>query len=430
MAIDYRERRALSPWAVRPIFRFRGSYCATRAGVFVAALVAAAAFAAAAGATTDVLAARLDRALNVPGVAWRATGALAVELDTGRVVYGRNAGASYRPASNEKLTVALAVLDRLGPRFRLRTEALGNGELRGSVWRGDVILKGFGDPTLGRGDLARLARKVEAKGIRVVTGAVVGDESRFDTRRTAPGWRASFYKEECPPLSALVVDDARVGGRVVDDPALAAARQFRRALRSEGIRVFGRARTGVAGGGATALASVASPPLRALVGEMNRESDNFVAEMLLKALGAERRGRGTTSAGATVVRRVLRDRGVPLAGVRIVDGSGLSLGDRLTARAIAALLVSAWSDPDVRPAFVSSLPVAGRTGTLEDRLERPPARGRVRAKTGTTRNASALSGFVRSRYVFAVVQNGSPIPWWNARRGQDRFATFLAAAAL
>ncbi len=395
-----------------------------------AALLAAATLAGSARATTDPLPARLDRALNVPGVAWRATGALALDLGTGRIVYGRNAGVAYRPASNEKLTVALAALDRLGPRFRFPTQALGNGEQRGSVWRGDLVLKGFGDPTLGRNDLARLADKLEAKGIRVVTGSVVGDESRFDARRTAPGWRASFYKKECPPLSALVVDEARVGGRVVDDPALAAARQFQRALRLEGIRVFGTARTGVAGAGATALATVASQPLQALVGEMNRESDNFVAEMLLKALGAERRGRGTSAAGATVVRRVLRDRGVPLAGVRIVDGSGLSLRDRLTARAIAALLVSAWSDPDVRPAFVASLPIAGRTGTLEDRLERPPARGRVRAKTGTTRNASALSGFVRSRYVFAVVQNGSPIPWWNARRGQDRFATYLAAAAL
>ena len=87
----------------------------------------------------------------------------------------------------------------------------------------------------------------------------------------------------------------------------------------------------------------------------------------------------------------------------------------------------AWTDPEVRPAFVAALPVAGVNGTLEDRLRTGPARGRVLAKTGTTREASALSGFVRDRYVFAVLQNGNPIPYWWARRAQDRFATVLAS---
>jgi PBP4 family serine-type D-alanyl-D-alanine carboxypeptidase len=223
------------------------------------------------------------------------------------------------------------------------------------------------------------------------------------------------------------VDEGKIGRRTVDDPALAAARAFRKALATEGIRTAPGARTGT-GGTAKVLAEVRSPPLSRLVAAMNRESDNFIAEMLLKEVGAQVRGRGTTAAGAVAVRRVLSERGVPLAGVRLVDGSGLSTLDRLTARALAALLISAWSDPAVRPAFVRSLPVAGVNGTLEDRMERPPARGNVRAKTGTTREASALSGYVRSRYVFAILQNGSPIPWWYARRGQDRFAQLLAGS--
>jgi D-alanyl-D-alanine carboxypeptidase/D-alanyl-D-alanine-endopeptidase (penicillin-binding protein 4) len=113
--------------------------------------------------------------------------------------------------------------------------------------------------------------------------------------------------------------------------------------------------------------------------------------------------------------------------VRIVDGSGLSRLDRLTANALAALLKAAWADPAVRPSLVAALPVAGVNGTLQDRLRKPPARGNVVAKTGTTSDASALSGYVRSRFVFTVLQNGHPLSYWWARRAQDRFAQVLAA---
>jgi serine-type D-Ala-D-Ala carboxypeptidase/endopeptidase (penicillin-binding protein 4) len=81
----------------------------------------------------------------------------------------------------------------------------------------------------------------------------------------------------------------------------------------------------------------------------------------------------------------------------------------------------------VRPSFVASLPVAGINGTLQDRLRKPTTRGRVLAKTGTTSEASALSGYVTSRYIFAVLQNGHPLSYWWARRAQDRFVEVLAA---
>jgi D-alanyl-D-alanine carboxypeptidase/D-alanyl-D-alanine-endopeptidase (penicillin-binding protein 4) len=79
--------------------------------------------------------------------------------------------------------------------------------------------------------------------------------------------------------------------------------------------------------------------------------------------------------------------------------------------------------------FWSALPIAGESGTLEDRMELAPARGEVRAKTGTTNEASALSGYVRDRYVFVVLQNGAPVSYYAARKAQDRFATALASAA-
>ena len=167
--------------------------------------------------------------------------------------------------------------------------------------------------------------------------------------------------------------------------------------------------------------------MRRLVKVMETESDNFYAEMLLKLLGAKELGRGTTAAGARVVRRELAQRDVPLAGVRIADGSGLSRLDRVTARMLGALLVSAWDDPEISRVFLTSLAVAGVSGTLEDRLTAAPARGRIRAKTGTTSAASALSGYSGTGYAFALVMNGDPVDVTAARTAQDRLARLLAA---
>jgi D-alanyl-D-alanine carboxypeptidase/D-alanyl-D-alanine-endopeptidase (penicillin-binding protein 4) len=242
------------------------------------------------------------------------------------------------------------------------------------------------------------------------------------------GWKPSWYKIESPPLSALVVGRAKVNGHTVDNPALAAARAFRAALRDAGITIGGKAAVGRAAGTATTLATVKSGTLARLVLKMNKMSDNFTAEMLMKHLGAQFRAKGTTAAGASVVRAELKNRGVPIAGVRLADGSGLSLLGRLTARGVGRLLVSAFRDPAVRPALVASLPIAGVDGTLEDRMRTGPARRRVRAKTGTTATASSLSGYVGTRYVFSILQNGHPIAWSKARRAQDRFARMLAGA--
>jgi D-alanyl-D-alanine carboxypeptidase/D-alanyl-D-alanine-endopeptidase (penicillin-binding protein 4) len=119
---------------------------------------------------------------------------------------------------------------------------------------------------------------------------------------------------------------------------------------------------------------------------------------------------------------------VPLAGVRLVDGSGLSLLDRLTAQALVAILEAAWNDPLLRGSFLASLAVAGRRGTLEDRMRRGPAEGRVFAKTGTTSLASTLSGYADGRYAFAILHNGPPLSSWWCRMAQDRFATALVRA--
>jgi serine-type D-Ala-D-Ala carboxypeptidase/endopeptidase (penicillin-binding protein 4) len=373
------------------------------------------------------IATRLARALSVPHIRASRSAAVAVDLSTGRTVFARHEAVSLVPASNEKLAVAYAALTVLGPTYRIETSVYGEGELVGATWNGDLVLKGFGDPTLTRGDLRALAYQLRAAGVRRVAGGIEADESYFDSQRTGPSWKRHHYLNESPPLSALTVDRARYGGWLTTRPAVAAGKQFRLALRSVGIAVRGAAKLGVADAEAEQLATTESAPLSRIVRFMNRESDNFTAEILLKHLGAVDEGAGTSAAGAKTVRRVLVEAAVPITGVRIVDGSGLSPRNRLTAAALIGILVAAWQNPVIRPSFVQSLAVAGVNGTLEDRMERPPVRGAVLAKTGTTRESSALSGYVRGRFAFAVLQNGGPVSHFWARRAQDRFAAVLAA---
>jgi serine-type D-Ala-D-Ala carboxypeptidase/endopeptidase (penicillin-binding protein 4) len=397
------------------------------AGLLALFAAAAPAAAAATPAPSIALQQKLARALRVPHVSPARSAAIAVDLASGAVLYTQNGSRPLAPASNEKLPVTFAALTTLGPSYRYETDVLGEGQQDGTAWRGALVLRGGGDPTLSSAGLRTLAVRVRADGIRRIVGPIVGDESWYDTRRTVAGWRPGFYIAESPPLSALVVDRARFGRYVSSNPALAAATLFRTALRRAGVAVTGTPRVGIAADDASPLAFVESPPLASIIRFMDHESDNFTAEMLLKELGAMQLGHGTSAAGASVVTQELADAGVPIAGVRIVDGSGLSLFDRLTANALTALLRAAWLNPEVRPVLRAALPVAGVNGTLEDRMRRGPAHGAVLAKTGTTSEASALSGFVRDRYAFSVLQNGNPVSFWWARVAQDRFAQVLAS---
>jgi D-alanyl-D-alanine carboxypeptidase/D-alanyl-D-alanine-endopeptidase (penicillin-binding protein 4) len=381
--------------------------------VFLAGAFGAMLLAQPAGAAS--LRARLHAALsgfNGPG-----TAALAVDLGTGRVVYAHNVQTALLPASNEKLVVTYAALEALGPAFRMQTSVLGEGRFGpAGVWTGNLVLKGGGDPTLDRAGLARLAEHVRAAGVRRVTGSLVADESWFDSRRSGPGWKTGFVPFESQALSALSIEG------VAD--AAGTVRLFREALARAGVRVAGGTKIARAGG--WPLAVHWSPPLAEILRHMDVVSDNFTAELALKQIGAVVAGEGTTAAGAQVVRSVLAAHAIPLVGVRIADGSGLSGLDRMTPKALVTILQRGWADREIRSVLFGVLPVSGRDGTLEDRMSRPPARGNVRAKTGTLNGVSALSGYVRERFAFAVLVHTQGLSTYAAHAAQDRFATVLA----
>jgi D-alanyl-D-alanine carboxypeptidase/D-alanyl-D-alanine-endopeptidase (penicillin-binding protein 4) len=373
-------------------------------------------------AASSDLSTRLAKTLRSPNLSLERTSAIAVDARTGAVLFAHNESAPVVPASNEKLPVAWAALTRLGPSYRFTTQVLGVGERVGTTWDGDLYLRGSGDPTLAAGDIGRLAAAVRAAGIRRVTGRILGDESAFDTMRSVAGWKRYFVGLESPPLSALVVDRAR--GWPGHSPPVLAAQALHDALLERNVAVDGTPWFGTTPEGAELLARDHSASLAHITRTMNRYSDNFTAEMLLKHLGTLDGRVGTSARGAAAVVAELRAAGIPVRGVRIVDGSGLSSLDRITAVTLVGVLRAGLANPRIRSAFRASFAVAGHSGTLRERLANLGAV--VRGKTGTTNLACTLSGLVDDAVVFAVLQNGSPVAFWPARVAQDKFVTVLA----
>jgi len=374
---------------------------------------------AASAISTPTLKAKLGREMRHAG---GFSGAFVRDLDGQRTLFSSKPDAPRAPASVEKLYTTAAALLRFGPDGTLDTSVAGRGFLDpDGVWRGDLYLRGGGDPTLGRDDLQRLSSAVEQAGILRVDGSILGDESRLDTLRGSYDSGGAYDRDIGGVLGALTFNR---GFSKDGKPAAYAAGQFAKVLRTDGIRVEGRSGAGTAPADAQELATVASPPMRDLIRFTNVPSDNFLAEMLVKDLGAEFGGAGTTAAGVGVVKGQLAELGVT---PQVVDGSGLSRADRTTPRQVVHLL-EAMHGQEVAGAFEGSLAVAGRTGTIRRRMRGTAAQDRCRAKTGTLIGVSALAGLCESAgghtIAFAMLMNRTSLA--RAHGVQDRVAAAIA----
>jgi serine-type D-Ala-D-Ala carboxypeptidase/endopeptidase (penicillin-binding protein 4) len=329
-------------------------------------------------------------------------------VQDGRVLYQDHADLPVIPASNMKLVTATALLDKLGPSYRFQTSVMVAQEPVGGVVHGNLYLVGGGDPVLRLpsdapsapgpepySNFTGLAKEIKSAGVREVTGSVVGDDTRYDSLRTVPGWPARYEEEEdVGPLSALDVDDglATAGGglNLGLPPAVQAAGILTNLLHSAGIGVQGGPTSGKTPAGSKLLVKLVSPPLSQILGVVLRASDDTAMELMTKELGLKERGTGSTAAGTAAIRADLAADHLPLKGVVIADGSGLSRSDRVTCALLVALLQRAGPNG----LLVKDLPVAGRSGTLVSELNGTTAAGRVYAKTGTLDYVKALSGWV------------------------------------
>ncbi len=437
----------LSRWTVLVAVLVVASLTATAIAIQTERAPASAAPNATAAALTPVLSARrvpdliaqpvADRRLDahLTDLVNRTPGSscLTVAVD-GRTVFSSNPTTPVIPASVEKLQTAEAALTKLGPTTVLTTSVKAASPPDHGVVNGDLWLVGGGDPLLmtdayaasfrdqpvTRTSLEQLADRIVAAGVHQVQGSVAGDDSRYDRARGVPQWAGQdISADDIGPLGALMVNDGLTQfppsfdvhvprNTAAADPAQDAANQLTELLEARGVEVSGPPVSGTAPQNNVEVTKIDSKPLDQIVGEMLRESDNETAELLTKELGVRFGGGGTTANGTAVIHQTLKDKGLPVDGTTEVDGSGLSRSDQTTCGFIQALLDSEGPGST----FSNDFAVAGQTGTLALRFLGTPLVGRLRAKTGTLNQVTALAGYLQtakgSHVSFAYVINLPP----------------------
>jgi D-alanyl-D-alanine carboxypeptidase/D-alanyl-D-alanine-endopeptidase (penicillin-binding protein 4) len=434
-----------------------------------------------------------------------------------------------------KLIVGAAVLERLGASYQFETPVYGQGRLDSNGrLLGDLVLMGQGDPNLeGRvynpeqemmpkvsspPFIEQVADQIASRGIKMVQGNIIGDDTSFLYEPDAPGWEhADLLWSYGAPPSALAVNEnvftveispgdsvgdpammsllpafeginvinnvktaekARpnsigidrgldrggwtIQGELpknqakldytlaVEDPAEFAALLFKSALERRGIQVMGKGRARhlyplevLEEGKPSAerarslqphylpeqkLASHTSAQLIETVKIMMKVSHNLYAEVLLRKLGAESAGIGSIETGVAAVRQFLQKTGTPQEELNISDGSGMSRTDLVTPESIVRLLLYMEKHPEAKP-FQDTLPVSGIDGTLEHRMKKSSARGRIHAKTGTSAFVNTLSGYAQTpsgeTLAFSIMANNVTLPAQEVRGVLDQICALM-----
>jgi D-alanyl-D-alanine carboxypeptidase/D-alanyl-D-alanine-endopeptidase (penicillin-binding protein 4) len=372
----------------------------------------------------------------------------------------------------------------------LRDGSISNGTLTGNLYLrgvGDPSLSSRFWHDVNPMD--ELAKEVAAAGIKHITGDIVGDATAFDDKLIPDGWKTSYLgaayaarvsalslnenlvwvavsangrkaQVELEPATTTipVQSTVTVGGRnrisasrrpdgsiavrgtvssstpvkyslVVDNPALFTTGALRAALEKQGIKIDGQTRLAATPNGTTEVAAISSPPLAQIIGEMDRESINIVAELLFRATAhAAMNQQGSAETGLAHLRDFLSKKvGLSPSVVNVSDGSGLSLNDSVTARSMVELLGFVHKS-DWGPVFHAALPVEGESGTLKRHGRGTPSRGNLHAKTGTTNTVAALGGYVTAKngevLAFSLIYNGNDRA--NAKAAMDRIGATMA----
>ncbi len=414
-------------------------------------------------------------------------------LKSGRVLYNERGTTPMIPASNLKVLTTATALDLLGPDYRFETELRGPQANSGGIIAGHLYLVGSGDPSFcepynapATEPFRFFVRQLRKAGVKGVVGDVVADDSAFDREFRGQGWFDRYLLDDyAAAVGALSVnanlvevvitpgkistnpstpsiqfvnkvkagsytevyvdrkpgsDVVTVGGVIapggvvrrtitVDNPSLFAAGVFSRLLEKGGIqhtgsyRVIDRVAEPAQVSQLKVYARFKSPTLLKLATQVNKESDNLFAQHLFKAVGERYRGQGSASNAEAAVMAFMQRNGIDTTGLRMVDGCGLSTLDRVSPQQMVEVLNAMWLNPHGQD-FIDSLPAGGQ-GTLAYRLNGL----KVRAKTGTIKDCSALSGYVVSAYgqtiAFSVIVNdveGS----WSAIDLEDRVVQAIA----
>lgn len=423
-----------------------------------------------------------------------------VSLPDGKTLFAHQAHVALTPASLAKIVTCYVALRKLGPYYRFRTTVYASRLPEDGVIKGNIWIKGGGDPYLTLEKAYRLAHQIKQCAVRAIDGGIYIDNSYFHppqekicpngqcdrsynpmlaatsidfntfTVKLMSGGKSGspVHVEILPPGDYVLLDmqattmnqepgangtvHIQATGQTVDgrekyqisghlpvnlaqdhelrqsvgNPAGFVARTIKTLLGQVGVEVRGASiGAGAVPADAKQLVEYESPPLADMLYGLNRYSNNFMAEMLLRTLGAVVAGApGSEAKGTAVLRSTLREMGLAADEVALEGGSGLNRTSRISAHALCGVLGAAYRDFSLAPELMASLAAGGQEGTLHKRLQDAPDKMLVRGKTGSLRDVVGFAGYVGTPgnrvYAVTILLNKVYKPG-DARKAIDAF---------
>ena len=328
-------------------------------------------------------------AINAPK-----TSVLVIDLMSGEEIVSYNAESPLIPASILKSVSTATLLHKVGHGFRYETPVKYTGRIRNGVLEGDLVVEASGDPSIntrhepGSEDIVNeIVGWLRENRVRTIDGKIVVDESAFPGPAINPTWQ----KGDLPHAygtgtHGFNFSDNASGDRSVADPAAMFRSRLTSALKSSGVEVFGKTTDG---GRRHQLGTHVSAPIDEIMRSCMMRSDNQFAEAILRTVGDKYGREGSVARGAEEEMKFWQHRRADIDGVNIVDGSGLSRENRVTARFMANVL-SEMSD---NPYYASFFPLAGQEGTLRKFLAGTPLEGYIAMKTGSMNGIQCYAGY-------------------------------------
>ncbi|MDD5529707.1 MAG: D-alanyl-D-alanine carboxypeptidase/D-alanyl-D-alanine-endopeptidase [bacterium] len=404
-----------------------------------------------------------------------------MNIDSQTIIYSRNSEALFMPASNVKILTSLTALTVLGADYTFNTEIFYDDT--------NLFIKGYGNPDLKLSDIIELTDIIADYGI-IAINDIVYDNSYFNEEECGKGWvnepRASLVAPRVSAISlnknhiSILIKQGKLGKKIslypktnyftvldstkademgltinlkstddknyiiikgdssasgeftrnVDNPAAYMTTILKEMLEKKGITITGKVTRGIVKDSCKNICTHSSNPLLYLIYYMNKNSDNFYAEHILKAVGAKGgTPPGSFEKGTNEVYKLLKGIGLSKDEIRIFDGSGLSRYNLISPHGLVKVLASAISEWGIRNEFISSLPIAGVDGTLKHRLRTSECKGNVRAKTGTMLSVSSLAGYAytqnKNLIIFSIMMDNYVLDTPKIKQAEDKIIELI-----
>jgi D-alanyl-D-alanine carboxypeptidase/D-alanyl-D-alanine-endopeptidase (penicillin-binding protein 4) len=371
---------------------------------------------------------RLDSIISPARDAGITVSAKVIHADYNRVLFEYQPDTKMIPASITKLITAACAFSKLGQSYNFPTVLYtDDNNIKDGVINGNLYIKGYGDPDLNSSDIDYLSEIILKNNIKQITGNIIADESYFDNNYKG---LSGYYQGDTGPsywpyVNALALNK----NEGASNPAISAATILLSDLTAAGVILDGTVMSGVTPSASKEIGKI-SHSIFDVISHMCKTSDNHSAITVFKLLGAKFKDEGSLEKGQEVIESFLSEIGVSRYSYEILEGSGLTRYNRVTAELYMKLLKYMYDDKFLFDYFFNSLSVAGKDGTLRNRMIGTEGEGNVHAKTGTLNSVSALCGYTIDRdneiLIFFIVMNGFGGNANNMHIIQDDFAATLA----